>query len=253
MNALIAAFGSLLISFAAHAQTPERKSGFETMSPALQMMQKDDLSNPAMLAAGQGERIWTAVPSGRQSCRDCHGEADISMKGVSVRYPAFDTRSGHPITLAGRIAQCRVEWQGQPAQAPEAATPIALEAFIALQSRGMPMVPSTDPRLEPAFVRGKMLFSQRMGQLDLSCAQCHDDNAGKRLGASIIPEGHSTGYPLFRLEWQATGTLSRRIRNCLTGIRAEPLDAQSDDMIALALFLARRAAGMISDAPGVRP
>ena len=60
---------------------------------------------------------------------------------------------------------------------------------------------------------GEKLFFQRIGQLNLSCAQCHDDNHGRRLGGSVIPQGHPTGYPLHRLEWQATDTLSRRIRN----------------------------------------
>src|SRR5256885_16986097 len=41
---------------------------------------------------------------------------------------------------------------------------------------------------------------------------------------NVIPQAHPTGYPLYRLEWQNLGSLQRRLRNCLVGIRAEPYD-----------------------------
>jgi hypothetical protein len=36
-----------------------------------------------------------------------------------------------------------------------------------------------------------------------------------------LPEGHPNGYPIYRLEWQSVGSLQRRLRNCLFGLRAE--------------------------------
>lgn len=38
----------------------------------------------------------------------------------------------------------------------------------------------------------------------------------------MIPQAHPTGYPIYRLEWQSMGSLQRRLRNCMTGVRAEP-------------------------------
>jgi sulfur-oxidizing protein SoxA len=88
---------------------------------------------------------------------------------------------------------------------------------------------------------------------DFSCANCHDDNAGGRLGAAPIPQAHPTGYPIYRLEWQALGSLQRRLRNCLTGVRAEPFAYGSPDMTALEAYLASRAGGMEVETPAVRP
>ena len=93
----------------------------------------------------------------------------------------------------------------------------------------------------------------RMGQLNLSCAQCHDERAGQRLGGSVLVQGHATGYPTYRLEWQALGSLQRRLRNCMSGIRAEPYTYGSAELVALELFLARRSAGMVLETPAVRP
>ena len=98
-----------------------------------------------------------------------------------------------------------------------------------------------------------MLWRRRQGQLNLSCAQCHDDNAGGRLAGATIPQAHPTGYPIYRLEWQALGSLQRRLRNCLVGMRAEPYAWGAPEYVALELFLMDRARGMDLEAPGVRP
>ena len=130
---------------------------------------------------------------------------------------------------------------------------IALETFVALQSRGQPIAPPADARLTPWRERGRALYGQRLGQLDLSCAQCHDERASLRLAGSVIPQGHPTGYPIYRLEWQGMGSLQRRLRGCLVGVRAEPFAWDSDEMTSLEAYLAQRAAGMNIETPAVRP
>jgi sulfur-oxidizing protein SoxA len=47
--------------------------------------------------------------------------------------------------------------------------------------------------------------------------------------------------------------LQRRLRGCLTGIRAEPFAYNAAELVELELFLKVRAAGMAMEAPGVRP
>jgi sulfur-oxidizing protein SoxA len=117
----------------------------------------------------------------------------------------------------------------------------------------MPIAPAKDPRLHEHRTRGEALYRQRIGQLELSCAQCHDERAGGRLGGTVIPQGQATGYPIYRLEWQGPGTLARRLRGCLAGVRAEPFGAQSEEQVALELHLAQRALGMAVETPAVRP
>ena len=224
------------------------------MSPELQAMQQDDTANPGMLWVQDGSELWATPPaSGKPACRGCHGEAAASMRGVAVRYPAWDARTGVPIDLEGRINQCRTLRQDMPALAEEGPELLGVTAFVATQSRGLPIAPPDDPRLEPAHEAGRRLFESRMGQLGLSCAACHDANWGRRLGAALIPQGQPTGYPLYRLEWQGLGSLRRRLRNCLTGMRAQPFPAGSPEAVALELHLMRRAAGLPLETPAVRP
>lgn len=229
-----------------------RRSGFEDMSPATQAMQKDDSENPAMLWVKDGEQLWSRPGANSKSCASCHGDM-ASMRGVAARYPAWDAPLSRPVNLGTRIKICRERHQGERALPPEHAQLLALETAVAMQSRGMAIAPPEDTRLAPARERGARWFSQRIGQLDLSCAQCHTERAGSRLAGNVIPEGHATGYPIYRLEWQGMGSLSRRIRNCMTGVRAEPFAYGSAEMAEIELHLATRAMGMKIETPAVRP
>jgi sulfur-oxidizing protein SoxA len=239
----------------ASAQSSDgRRSGFDFMSRETQAMQKDDTSNPAMLSVLDGEALWT-LKAGRdgKACADCHGDASITMKGVAARYPAYAADQQRPLDLQGRINTCRQSQQHAPPFAWEGKELLALSAFIGKQSRGMPITPPDDPRLEPARKRGEALYSQRMGQLNFSCANCHDDNAGQKLASAVIPQAHPTGYPIYRLEWQGMGSLQRRLRGCFTGVRAEPYPYGAHEYVELELFLMSRARGMEVETPAVRP
>lgn len=230
----------------------KRRSGYQDMSQALQKMQDDDTANPGMLFVQLGRQLWSKpVGAANRSCADCHALAD--MKGVAVRYPAMSKDGDMPIDLEGRIRLCRTANQRAEPLARESQDLLALTAFVASQSRGLPIAPPQDPRLTPFREQGAAIYQRRQGQLNLSCAICHDDNAGKKLAGVIIPQAHPTGYPLYRLEWQALGSLKRRLRNCLIGIRAEPYPYDSVEYVALEIHLMERARGMVLESPAVRP
>jgi sulfur-oxidizing protein SoxA len=128
---------------------------------------------------------------------------------------------------------------------------LALTAYVARQSRGMPV--TVDEKAKSHVDTGRAFFHKRQGQLNLACAQCHDDNWGKKLAGTPIPQAHPTGYPLYRLEWQGVGSLTRRLRNCLTGMRAELYPHGAPELVDLELYLMWRARGMKMEAPAVRP
>ena len=241
-------------TFAAEITPETRRSGYDFAVAATRAMQDDDTANPGMLWVLEGETLWgTKAGAAEQSCADCHGDARSSMKGVAARYPAFDLALARPLDLEQRINQCRTAHQRAEALVWESADLSALTAFVAHQSRGLPIAASSDPELRPGIELGRSLFQRREGQLNLSCSQCHNDNWGKRLAGNVIPQGHPTGYPVYRLEWQSLGSLQRRLRNCMNGVRAEPFEYGAPEAVALELFLMERARGMPIETPAVRP
>jgi L-cysteine S-thiosulfotransferase len=239
---LLAVFSTLLA--AGEIPLAERRSGYEFMSRETRALQDDEATGPALFSLLDGEALWNRKegPAG-VACSECHAD----MKGVATRYPVV---KNVPINLEQQINVCRTERQKASPLPYESGDLLALTAYVARQSRGMPIQAAAESKFLQS---GKAAFNRRQGQLNLACAQCHDDNWGKRLAGSVIPQAHATGYPIYRLEWQALGSLQRRLRNCLTGIRAETPAYGAPELVELELFLMWRANGMPLESPGVRP
>jgi sulfur-oxidizing protein SoxA len=254
-GALIAVL-CIMMMHSTFAEIPlaERRSGYDLLSRETRAMQNDDTANPGMLWVLDGEALWRAkAGTAEKACADCHGDARETMKGIAARYPAFDPARGRPVDLEQRINICRSEQQKASPFAYESKDLLALTVYVARQSRGMPIEGTADERLKPFVDAGRALFTRRLGQLNLTCAQCHDDNWGKRLAGVLLPQGHPNGYPLYRLEWQGVGSLQRRLRNCLIGMRAEPYEYGAPENVNMELFLMWRARGLPVETPAVRP
>jgi L-cysteine S-thiosulfotransferase len=232
---------------------PDLKSGIAFAGPAVQAMQRDEAQNPGMLWVERGAQLWNAnaVPAGK-SCASCHGAASESMRGVAARYPAIDRASGKLLDLEARIDDCRTRRQGAAAYARESEDLLALTAYVAHQSQGLPVAVAIDGPAHAFFERGRAFYYQRHGQMNLACADCHERNWGRRLLNETISQGHGNGFPAYRLEWQAVGSLDRRLRACLYGIRAQMPAPGSPELRELALYLAWREASLPIEAPGVR-
>jgi L-cysteine S-thiosulfotransferase len=241
-------------AFAGEIPPSERRSGYDFMSRETRAMQDDDNANPGLLWVLEGKVLWSQkTGAAGRACAECHGDARASMKGVAARHPSFDAARGRPVNLEQRINLCRTDRQQAPPLDYEGRHLLALTAYVTRQSRGLSIPLAVDQRTQPFLDAGRAAFHRRQGQLNLACSQCHDDHWGRRLAGNVIPQAHPTGYPLYRLEWQGLGSLQRRLRNCLVGIRAEPPEYGAPELVDLELYLMWRARGMTIEAPAVRP
>jgi sulfur-oxidizing protein SoxA len=233
----------LLATCAVAAPPSPPRSGIEFTGADARALQADDFANPGMLWVTRGEKLWIepAGASGK-SCADCHGDAAKSMKGVAAR----------TVNLEARIEACRTERQEARAFEPESQPLLSLSAYVAFQSRGMPMAVEDTPELHASVERGRALYQRRMGQMNLSCSQCHDDHWGRKLAAETISQGQPNAFPAYRFSWETVGSIARRIRACYSGIRAEMPEYGSPDLEDLRAYLAVRAKGLAMEAPGVR-
>jgi L-cysteine S-thiosulfotransferase len=187
-----------------------------------------------------------------KSCAACHGENASGIAGAASRYPAIDPKTGALFNMEARINACRTRHQSASPYAYESKELIGLTAFLTHQSRGLPRSVVVDGQAAPYFAQGRKFYTTRQGQLNLSCAQCHDTSVGLKLRGDTISQGQTHGWPAYRLEWQSAGSLHRRLRACSLGVRAEILDYGSPDYVALELYLAWRGGDLPIEAPGVR-
>lgn len=238
----------LSIAASVHAADGPRppRGGAEFQGAAVRAMQADDFANPGLLWAARGEALWA------EGCGRCHGDAAASMRGIAVRYPRFDPRFGRVVDLEQRINACVVRTPGAKPLAWESQALLGLTTYIARQSAGMSFDVGVGGPAAATFARGRELYFQRQGQLNLACTQCHDHSWGRTLYAETVSQGQPADWPAYRLEWQALGSLQRRLRACYFGVRAAIPDFGSEDLVALELYLADRARGLATAPPGVR-
>jgi sulfur-oxidizing protein SoxA len=222
------------------------------MSAENQAMQDDPSLNPGMFWVEDGELLWNSDAGAmNKSCASCHGNAKKTMRGVATQFPKII--KGKLQTLESQINQCRTAYQGASSLAYESKPLLALTSYVAYQSKGLPIAIKKTADNKRDLDKGRSYFYSRMGQLNLSCAQCHEDRSGLKLGGSPIPQGHPNAYPIYRLEWQTMGSIQRRLRNCMSGVRAQQFEYGSPELAQLELFLAWRARGLPLESPGVRP
>lgn len=243
----------LALLLAAPAPADPLPSGTSFLSEGLKARQADPAANPGLLWVDEGAELWER-PEGvaARSCASCHGAAETGMAGVATRYPAVEPSGGGLVNLEGRINLCRTRHQRAQPLPYESEQLLSLSAFVARQSLGLPMAVATEAAAAPFLAAGEAFFHRRQGQLNLSCAQCHDEHAGRRLRGDTISYGLGNGYPAYRLEWQSLGSLQRRLRACSFGVRARLFDYGSPEYVSLELYLAARARGVAIETPAVR-
>jgi sulfur-oxidizing protein SoxA len=231
----------------------EVMSGWRFRSDGTQAMQMDDFDNPGMSAVDAAADAWDTVEGSEgKSCASCHGAAEDSMAGVRAVYPKWNDAAEEVRTLAMQINDCRENKMGADKYGYTSGDMAAMEALITLQSRGMPVNVAIDGPVQATWEAGKELYYTRTGQLDLSCANCHEDNYGNMIRADHLSQGQINGFPVYRLKNTKLNTVHARFKGCVRDTRAETYKPGSDEFIALELYVASRGNGLSVEGPSVR-
>ncbi len=227
-------------------------SGWHFRTDETQALQIDDFDNPAMIFVDQAADLFQAADGAAgESCASCHDGVE-SFKGLQASMPKVDAESGKLMVMEDLINKCRRDrmeadawkWSGGDMQ--------GMVALIGLQSRGMPMNVAIDGDAAPYWEQGKEMYYTRYGQLELSCANCHEDNWGNMIRADHLSQGMINGFPTYRLKQAKLISRHNRFRGCIRDTRAETFAEGSDEFRALELYVASRGNGLSVETPAVR-
>ena len=233
---------------------PEVISGWHYRTDDTRVLEQDSFDNPGMLGVEAGEEIWNTVDGSMgKSCASCHDDAAESMAGVGASYPKWDASTGKPTNIEQRINHCRVENMGADPYAFDKSGQKPLTAYIKHQSLGQPLKLDLDEGdMQTWRDKGEELYYTRTGQLDLSCATCHEKYNGKHIRADHLSQGNVNGFPTYRLKQSDLVSLHNRFRGCIRDTRAEFPEAFSDDLMALEVYTTWRSQGLSVETPAVR-
>jgi sulfur-oxidizing protein SoxA len=228
-------------------------SGWVFRTDETRAMQEDDFDNPGMLYAEQGlEAFNTAMGAEGNSCASCHENAE-SLAGVRATYPKWDEAHGEVQTVEMQILECQTERMG-------VAEPYGYDsqqmrnmvALIASVGRGQTVNVAIDGPAADAWELGREIYYTEYGQMELSCAQCHEQNYGNLIRADHLSQGQVNGFPTYRLKNANIVSVHNRFRGCIRDTRGEPYAVGSSEFVALELYVASRGNGLTVEGPAVR-
>ncbi len=227
-------------------------SGWVFRSTETQALEMDDFENPGMIFVDDAIEAWETVEGTEgKSCADCHGDPD-SMAGVRATYPKWNEDAEEVRTIAMQVNGCRTEQMGAEAWKYDGGDMLNMEALLASVSRGIPVNVAIDGPAQSMWEKGKEIYYTRFGQLDLSCANCHEDNYGNYIRADHLSQGQINAFPTYRLKNAQLNGVQSRFKGCIRDTRGETFAVGSEEFIALELYVASRGNGLSVEGPSVR-
>lgn len=227
-------------------------SGWHYREDETRALEADDFDNPGMVFVDRGRDLWNkAIGKNGESCAGCH-QGPESMAGLRAVTPRVDEKTGKLMTVENYIDACVTERMGLESWKWTGDNMKDMLALISMQSRGMPVNVAIDGPAAPFWEKGKEIYYTRFGQLEMSCANCHEDNQGKMIRADHLSQGQINGFPTYRLKDAGILSAQQRFVGCVRDTRAETFKPDSDEFKALELYVASRGNGLSVEGVSVR-
>ena len=228
-------------------------------------------SSPVELYELQGEAAWKQKQGPKNaSLENCDlGQGPGVVKGAYARLPRHFADTGSVMDLEARLLHCMLTLQGRSRE--EATKRVFgnddrpsemeyLSAYIAGESRNVPMAPGTShPKEQAAYELGRKLFFHRAGPWDFSCASCHGEE-GKRIRMQDLPVLSTPAaarqvvatWPAYRVSNSQFKTMQWRINDCYRQMRMPEPNFVSEATIAMNMYLATTGKGEPYRGPGTK-
>ncbi len=227
-------------------------SGWVFRSDETQALQMDDFENPGMIFVDDARQAWNTVEGENgESCASCHGEPE-ELAGVAAVYPKWNDGAEEVRTLTMQVNGCRTEQMGAEEWAYDKTDMLNMTALLTSVSRGTTVDVAIDGPAQSTWEQGRDIYYTRYGQLELSCANCHEDNYGNNIRADHLSQGQINGFPTYRLKNAQLNGSHSRFRGCIRDTRAETFAVGSPEFVALELYVMSRGNGLDIEGPSVR-
>lgn len=212
----------------------------------------------------EGEALFNKPGKNGKSCASCHTSGNTSskapsLKGVAASYPKYDKQLNKVALIETRNNYCRKKYMHSDSYKLGSRDSNTLSSYIKYLARNEAMSVSANPKIQNSIQKGKQSFYKKTGQLNFSCADCHDSASGKWLrgqSLSSIKLGGEHSYtaatwPKHFIALHDLGLISmqQRIRHCQIVTRTYPLKLGAPEYVNMELFITSLAKGQPMQAP----
>ncbi|MDH4274343.1 MAG: sulfur oxidation c-type cytochrome SoxA [Gammaproteobacteria bacterium] len=198
---------------------------------------------PYEMDVDAGKKLFETPFKNGKTYGSCFDNGGI---GIAHKYPVFDAKTNKVVTLEQAVNECR-KANGEEALPWYKGKIAQVLAYMNFTARGnIIKVEVPNDAAREAYEQGRKYYFARRGQLNMSCAHCHIDNAGRRIRADLLSPavGQGAHWPVYRSDWGAVGTLQMRFDGCNKQVRAKPAAPQSDEYRNLEYFLTYMSNGL---------
>ncbi len=250
---MIVGMSAAAIQLSSTAYSAELFSGYTLLKQETREMQDDDFLNQGMTSVARGATLFSGVGKNGKSCESCHekGGKKLDTKVIAT-FPILDKKTQRPVTLQQYVINKWTEVLGNAPLKYESDDALALEAFVRNMARGQVINVQTGGKMAPFIEQGKKLYESRAGQLDMACENCHGLYPGLKLRAQVLSQGHSNGFPLYRLADGKVVGVQTRMKQCYDQFRADGYPYGSEENTLLELYMGARGNGLKIETPAVR-
>ncbi len=175
---------TVYLLFITNTAFAELLSGYHFLSTQAQQMQDDDFQNPGYELIEQGQQIFNQSSDNDLSCSSCHALDGQQLNPASIaQYPKYSIKLQQVLTLRDQIQVCWSDKLGNFPLLYDDPKLLALETLVRNRASGEKVNVDIGGAMKPFYDAGKKLYFTRFGQMEMTCAQCHDIFSEKCCGA----------------------------------------------------------------------
>lgn len=217
---------------------------------------RDPFVNPAAEAIESGGELFRKTGASGKSCASCHASPESDFKRWAAVTPKWDAAMKRMIGVEEFVYRHGAATLGETwfMQSPEN---LRLAIYLRFLANGEAVRLELDaPEARAAYARGEALADARIGQLNLSCQDCHSQAMaaghwmrGQYLGGM---KGQITHFPVWRTSREQIWDIRRRFQWCNVQIRANELPPDASEYADLEFYLTALSNGLPLEVPGIR-
>ena len=216
----------------------------------------DPFLNEAMAAMEKGAELFVKDGASKKSCASCHADPEQKFKTWAATMPRYEPRLGKVMGVEEFVTRHARATTGEeyPLQSSQN---LSLSIYLRYLANGQPINVDTNSQAhKEAIKRGTELLNRKIGQLNMSCVDCHTAERGgsKWIRGQWLGEfrGQLDHFPTWRTSRSEIWDIGKRFQWCNVSIRANELQPGAPEYGDLELALSALNNGLKISVPGIR-
>ena len=217
-------------------------------------------NNPADLMVGNGEELLAEYCGGDAGLASFLNVSEDDLPVYIAGFPRY-LKDFRQVVAIDQVLQGLMHKNGHKPFKLKSSNMFDMSAYAKSLANGEKSQIDVDANqhMKDAYALGDITFNQKRGGRGLSCMSCHSpDVIGAVLRTQPLPDLTNKGvavaatWPAYRMTKSSLRTLQRRFQGCMKNALLKVIPIGSKEMVALEVYLTKKAEGTEIAIPGLK-